>query len=70
VESGGNFTGVTARVGHVPQPDAPSNRSVAVDPRHRQARPENAKRGLHAQSESKGALARKDHAPSSGDQHD
>jgi len=36
------------RVGHAPHPDAPNKRSVARDPRRRQARSESAERGLHA----------------------
>jgi len=38
--------------------------------RRRQARPESAERGLHAQIENKDALAREGHASSSRDLHD
>jgi hypothetical protein len=43
-----DFAGVATRVKHSSTPEAPSNRSDAVDPKRRQARPEKAKRGLHA----------------------
>jgi hypothetical protein len=65
-----DFAGVAARVEHAPTPKAPSNRSDAVDLRHRQELPERAESGLHGQLESKDSLAREDHAPSSDEPHD
>jgi len=67
VEKCPNFTGVAACIEHAKTPEAPNIRSDAVDPKHSQAQPKKAERGLHAQSDSKDSLAREDHSPSSGD---
>jgi hypothetical protein len=67
VEKWQKFARAAERVEHAPTPEAPSSRSDAVDPRHRQTRLKKVERGLHAQSERKDSLAREDHAPISGE---
>jgi hypothetical protein len=69
-EEKADFAGVAARVEHEPTPGTPSSSSNVEDPRRRQARLENAERGLQAQTESKNSLAREDHVPSSGEARD